>query len=204
MTNSPESPSAHAIAEQVLKVIREHTAAQGEVVELLQDVETQIIRAKSFPMGGSQHMCLETALVKTQAAIAAMGMREQAEDASAREATDASVESVEARPSPPTFGSEISVIEEGEVIKALQARYHKMKGLGVVWGVSDAYHAVKPFLRSTKPVSVSLERCAQAIFAEDDSIYIGVAYGELSEGQKEKYRDMAKAVLDAAGVKYGD
>lgn len=62
--------------------------------------------------------------------------------------------------------------------------------------MNGVYAYIKPYLRSPEPVSVSLEKCAEAL---------AIFHGTIEQfGIREFQRNSAKAVLDAAGVKYVD
>jgi hypothetical protein len=72
--------------------------------------------------------------------------------------------------------------------------------------VEDAFEVLKPYLRTTKPVSVHLKNSAMALAALDyDRGHVTASYEDSALYAAENwlnYAGEAKAVLDAAGVAY--
>lgn len=180
----------HAV-DDCISIIRQHSASEGDVVERL----SAYLNAKKEVNGlhpevihvihanGGKH---ELRVSDLEAAIAAMG--------DVRKDADSAI-------------TEISVVDDEEIMMT-------MMGVRIGSDELDDLHislrtaqrllnVLRPYLRTTEPEPVSLEAYAQVAA----SVAVGgnpTPWEDCAEGWRIKQREIAKAVLDAAGVKYVD
>lgn len=109
------------------------------------------------------------------------------EEFSNKSPVTAEIERKRARAIAHFFQSEICVITLSNLIVDA-IRYDDSSCADPVAKSKRVIQAIKPYLRTTDPVSVSLEKCMDAVN--------GVQFGNT--------REAVKAILDAAGVKYVD
>lgn len=189
---------------QVYYIIRQHTAAHGDVVE-------RVVQAIRDTDNGENNMH-----DIAKAAIAAMGGTPPVEGAT----TGDKVATIDAPLLPPAQTSEISVVDDEAFIEkvCLQACIDKCARSGMKRCCAQACMACKdelreylPYLRTTipaadvraagipKPVSVSFEEMAEKAFLSTSGCGIWALCGERTKSQ---YRVEVRTVLDATGVKY--